>query len=210
MDAGYSAGTGKARNTSLTSISRGRRSVEARWGWRVDPGGGWFVGWGGRLVDETLRVFAERGGEGGLAGGVNGIGLAVMHLVRRHEADAGVMVVLIVPVEEWATEAPGVLDAAEALRKARLVFEGFEVAFGERVVVGRVRTVVRTGDAEIGQQQGGGFRLHRAAAIGVQRELTGRHVVFGDGVVEQWAEQARGFGIGDAPTDDAAAEDARG
>jgi hypothetical protein len=44
----------------------------------------------------------------------------------------------------------------------------------------------------------------------VQRELTGRHVVFGDGVVEQWAEQARGFGIGDAPTDDAAAEDARG
>ncbi len=76
-----------------------------------------------------------------------------MHLVRRHEADAGVMLVLVVPVEERTTEAPGVLDAAEALRKVRLILQGFEVALGERVVVGGVGTVVRAGNAKVGQQQ---------------------------------------------------------
>ena len=87
------------------------------------------------------------------------------------------VVVLVVPIEEAAAEASGVLDAAEALGELRLVLEGLEVAFGERVVVGDMRPVVRAGDAEIGEQQGGGFGLHRAAAIGVQGELTGRHVV---------------------------------
>jgi len=78
-----------------------------------------------------------------LAGGVDGIGLAVMHLVRGHESDAGVVVVLVIPIEESSAEALGVLDAAEALGEARLVFQGLEVAFGEGVVVGRVRAVVQ-------------------------------------------------------------------
>jgi hypothetical protein len=33
---------------------------------------------------------------------------------------------------------------------------------------------MRFGDAEIGEHQGGGFGLHRAAAIGMQGELAGR------------------------------------
>src|ERR1700678_89496 len=41
----------------------------------------------------------------------------------------------------------------------------------------------------------------------MQRELTGRHVVFGDRVIEQWPEQRGTFSIGDTPTDHAAAED---
>ena len=75
-----------------------------------------------------------------------------MHLVRGHQADAGVMMVLVVPVEEAAAEAPGVLDAAEALWEAWLIFQGLEVALGERVVVGCVRSVVRASDPEIGEQ----------------------------------------------------------
>jgi hypothetical protein len=71
--------------------------------------------------------------------------------------------VLIVPVEELPAEASGILDTAEAFGKARLILQGLEVAFGERVVVGpcfvgasqlaetrtgRVRPVMRPGDAE--------------------------------------------------------------
>jgi hypothetical protein len=42
--------------------------------------------------------------------------------------------VLVVPIEERAAEAPGAFIAAEVLRKAGLVFEGSAVAFGARVV----------------------------------------------------------------------------
>ena len=36
---------------------------------------------------------------------------------------------------------------------------------------------MRFGDAEIGEHQGGGFGLHRAAAIGMQGELAGRDIM---------------------------------
>ena len=90
---------------------------------------------------------------------MDGIRLAVVDLVRGHEADPGVMMILVVPVEELAAEGLGILDAAEPAGKARLVLQGFEVALGERVVVRGVRPVVRAGDAKIGEQEGGGLGL---------------------------------------------------
>ena len=116
------------------------------------------------------------------------------------------VVILVVPIEEPAAEVPGVINAPEPLRKPRLVFQGFEVALGERVVVGRVRPVVRTGDTKIGQQKRGRLGLHWGATIGVKRELTSRHVVFGDGVLEQRPKQRGAFCIGDTPADHPAAE----
>jgi hypothetical protein len=65
---------------------------------------------------------------------------------------------------------------------------------------------MRAGDAEVSEQERGGFCLHRAATVGVQRELTWRHVVLLDRVVEQRLEQAGGFRVGDTPADHAAAE----
>ncbi len=41
----------------------------------------------------------------------------------------------------------------------------------------------------------------------MQGELTGRHVVLGDGIVEQQLEESGALGIGYAPADHAAAED---
>ena len=111
------AGTGKGTQRVIDFDSRGRCSGKARWGWRVDPGGNWLVGRSGRLVDETLRVFAERGGERDLARRVDGIGLAIMHLVRGHQADPGMAMVAVIPVEEGAAEASCVLDASEGLGK---------------------------------------------------------------------------------------------
>ena len=57
-------------------------------------------------------------------------------------------------------------------------------------------------DAKIGEQQGSGFGLHRAAAVGMQGELAGGDIMLHDGVVEQGFEQRGAFSIGDAPGDD--------
>src|SRR5450756_674324 len=88
------------------------------------------------------------------------------------------VMILIVPIEEAAAERFGVLDATEALRKLRLVFHGFEVAFRERIVIGGVRPAVRFGDAEIGEQQCRGLGAHRATAVRVQGELAFRRGMF--------------------------------
>jgi len=97
--------------------------------WRVEPGGGRFGRRYRRFVDEALRVVAERLIERELASSVDGIGLAVVYLVRSHQTDAAMVVILVVPIEETAAETSGVLDAAEALGQLRLVLECFEVAF---------------------------------------------------------------------------------
>ena len=145
--------------------------------------------------------------EGPLSGGVDIVGLAVVDLVRGHEAEAGMVMVLVVPGEEAAAEVLGILNAAEALGELGLVFQGLEVGFGERVVVGGVGPAVRLGDAEVGQHQGGGLGLHGAAAVGVEGQLARRHDVLGEGVIEQRLEQDGAFGICDAPADNPAAED---
>jgi hypothetical protein len=72
--------------------------------------------------------------------------------------------ILVAPIEELAAETPGIFDAAEALRKPRLILQSLEVAFGERIVVGRVRTIMRGGDAEIA-----GNRVVAFAFIGPPR-----------------------------------------
>jgi hypothetical protein len=117
------------------------------------------------------------------------------------------VVVLIVPVKEASAEGFGIFDAAETLGEARLILQRLEVAFRKRVVIGGVRAVMRTGDAEIGQQEGGGLGFHRTAAVGVQRQLAGHDVVFRDRIVEQRLKQRGGLRVRDTPADDAAAED---
>ena len=57
-----------------------------------------------------------------LTGCVDLVGLTVVHLIWRHQADASMVVILIIPIEEAAAEGLRVLDAAEPLRKPRLIF----------------------------------------------------------------------------------------
>ena len=66
-----------------------------------------------------------------------------------------------------------------------------------------MRPAVRFGDAEFGKQEGGRLCPHWPAAVGMQGELAGWHVMLGDGVVKQSREQGSTFGIGDAPADNA-------
>src|SRR5208283_4566413 len=69
-----------------------------------------------------------------------------------------------------------------------------------------MRPAMRLGDTKIGQQEGGWLGLHRSAAIGVQRQLTGWDTLLGESVVKQGLEQDGIFSVGHAPADDAAAE----
>jgi len=85
-------------------------------GW-VDPGSGWHGGWFGHFADEAFRVGLVGAGEDLLSRGVDSVCLSVMDLIGGHQADAGMVVVLVVPFEEASTECLGVLDAAEALRE---------------------------------------------------------------------------------------------
>ena len=93
----------------------------------VDPRGSreredFGVGGGG----ETFGVFRAGCSEGcraflGYAGGV-----AVVEICGRVEADAGVLVMMVVPVHKTADECSGVVDRGEAFGEFRTVFQSLE------------------------------------------------------------------------------------
>ncbi len=72
-----------------------------RW---VDPDRRWLFWWHGRFFDEAFRVGGEGGAQGDLAGGVDGVGLAVMHLVGCHQSEGHMVMRLVIPCEERAAE----------------------------------------------------------------------------------------------------------
>ena len=91
-------------------------------GWRVDPGRGWFERRFWRLFDEAFGIGLESAVEDFLAGCVHLVGLTVVDLVWRHQADARVVMIPIIPLEEATAESLRVLDAAKSLRKLGLIF----------------------------------------------------------------------------------------
>jgi hypothetical protein len=108
--------------------------VDVFLGW-IDPGFDWLCRRLWFLSDEAFRVSFEGAIQGVLAGGVDCVGQAVMDLIGRHETDAGMVMLAVIPIEEIAAEGLGILDATEALWKLRLVFHGFEVALRERIII---------------------------------------------------------------------------
>ena len=84
--------------------------------------------------------------------GVNGIGVAIVHLVWRHQTEAAMVVVALVPVEEAGGEGLGIFDAAEAFREGRLILQGFEVGSRRRDCRSRcVGRLCERGDAKVSQ-----------------------------------------------------------
>jgi hypothetical protein len=94
----------------------------------------------------------EGGVQDHLAMGEDVSGLAVVDHGRRHQSKTRVVVLVVVPLEEGLAEAARVFDGTEAVRETRAVFEGAELAFRIRIVIGDMRTAVGLDDAEIGQQ----------------------------------------------------------
>ena len=69
---------------------------------------------------------------------------------RRHQAKTRVMTLLVVPLEKGLAEATSVLNRAEAIRDTRAVFQGSELAFRMRIVIGDMGTAVGFDNTQIG------------------------------------------------------------
>ena len=130
-------------------------------------------------------------------------GLPAMDHGRRHQSETGVVMV-VVPLKERLAKPASVLDGAEAIRKTWTVFQGAELAFRIRIVIGDMRTGMCFDHTQISQQESDGFGFHGRPAIGVHRELTGRDVLRTAGVLDQPLGQFGAFAVGDHPTDDVA------
>src|SRR3546814_20231808 len=125
-----------------------------------DPGGG---GW----WSESFGAGGVGSVEDGLASGSDGGVAAVVDVGGGVEPDAGVAVVVVVVSEEPVAERAGVVDAGEALRERRGVFQSLELGFAEGVVVAHVGPDVRLLDPKGGEELADGLGGHRAAAGGV-------------------------------------------
>lgn len=143
-------------------------------------------------------------------GGTGRLQLGRSSIVDRfgcQQADAGVAMLGVVPGKELLTEGACPLDAGETLRAARAIRQGFELRLGTRIVVGDVRTRVRLGHAQVGEQEGHGLRGHRGAAIGMDRELARGDLLLGEGLGNQALGKGGLLLMSDHPADDVATED---
>ena len=97
--------------------------------WFVDPDLGW--GWRGlgRVLDEAVRMGKVCGVRDGLAMSQDAWRLTVMQGRKSEEADAGVVVLFVVPAEQFDGKSTGVLERAEAGWEARSILQGAELAF---------------------------------------------------------------------------------
>lgn len=119
---------------------------------------------------ESPRVSSE--------GSVQGVGplleqlcsLAMVDRGRSHEADAGMAMLFVVPLEEALAVSAGFFDAAEALGEVRAVLQGLELRLREGVVVGDVGAAVGLGHIEVHQQFCHKLGSHAGPAVGMDRE----------------------------------------
>ena len=87
------------------------------------------------LAHKSFRRASERGVKGGLAGGMDCVGLPEVDLIGSHQADSSVVMVLVIPGEQAAAECAGLVDGLEPPGEFRLIFQGLEVSLREGVVV---------------------------------------------------------------------------
>ena len=100
----------------------------------VDPRGGRQCGRAWRVADEALGSRGVGGVQDACAIGVDGVRLAVVDGGGGHQADPGVAVLLVVPVEEVAAERACVVDRVKAGGERGPVLERLEVRLGVGVI----------------------------------------------------------------------------
>jgi len=144
--------------------------------------------------------------ERGVSGLPNPLGPAMMYGFWREQADARVVVLLVVPVKEVEAEGPSVLDRSEPVWKLGLILEGLELALRKGIVIGHMRPPVRLRHPQIRQQEGHRLRGHRRAAIRMEGQLALGDGLFLAGLTDKSLSQRRGFAMGDHPADHIAAE----
>jgi hypothetical protein len=103
-------------------------------GW-VDPGDGRQLGWFGTSV-EPFGVAGVGGGEDLGAVGADGLGGSEVDGCRGVQSEPGVVVLVVVVVEELLAERAGVLDVLEVVGEGGAVLEGLERRLAAEVVDG--------------------------------------------------------------------------
>src|SRR5581483_8045078 len=176
------------------------------WGWFVDPRVFGDAGGGGRLP-EPFGSVAVGGVEDDLACRGLGVGAAHVDVGGGQQGDAGVVMVVVVVIEEAVDEGSSLGDVGEAFREGGRVLEGLEVRFAVGVVVGLVGPAVGLQHAEIGEQLGDGLGGHGAAAVGVDGELSVADAVVVDGVGDELFGEGGRLAGRDEPGDGVAAVD---
>ncbi len=108
----------------------------------------WGLWW---LVREAFGVGLVGVVENGLASGDDGFGLPIVDGGGGHKPDAGVVVLVVVVVNEVVEPSAGVFDAGETVFWVGVVvFDGFELGFGIGVVVGGSRSAKATSRCRVG------------------------------------------------------------
>ena len=96
---------------------------------------------------KPLGMGGVRRGEHGTALGDALLRQADVHVMGRQQAEAGVVMLGVVPGEEGLAVGPRVLDRAEAVRERRPVLERLELRFRKRVVGMSAMRVLRFASA---------------------------------------------------------------
>lgn len=107
------------------------------------------------------------------------------------------IVLVVVPQKERLGPGSRIGEGAKALREIRPILEGLEVGLGIGVIIRRIGTGMGLGHTQIGQQQGHRLRAHRAAAVGVQGQLTRRDALFSTRLLDEGFRQPGCLAFGD-------------
>ena len=98
-------------------------------------------------------------------------------------------------------------EAADAIREVMAIFEGTELAFRVRIVIGDVGAAVVLGDARVGQQERHLLGDHRPTPVAVNIQLASWDVVLADGLFEKTPGQLAALPRRHHPACNVAAED---
>ena len=184
-----------------------RRRPRLAFSWFVDPHsvGQRRQSW--QAVGKPLGMGPVGSFKDGRALGALGLGESIVDIVGREEADAGVVVLGVVPGEEVPTVGAGVFVGAKAVGEIRAVLHGLEMPLGERIVVGNVGARMALGDAQVSHQEGHRLRGHGRATVSMQGELAGVDVVAPAGLLDEGVGNRSTLAAGEGPAHDVAAED---
>ena len=127
-----------------------------------------------------------------------------MQRTGRQQANAAVVMFIVVPVEKLAAKCQRVFVASKTLGEVGPILQRFILAFRERIVIGNVRAAVRFGDSQRSQQMSNLMRCHRRAAVAVNDQLAGLDSLFFDRFLNQLFGQISTLAMGQHPANSAA------
>ena len=75
---------------------------------------------------------------------------AILHMVMH----------LVIPSKKVLAKGPGIFETAKLFGKRGLIFQGFELRFRKRIVIGHLGTAMALGHAQIREQERDRLRGH--------------------------------------------------